>query len=330
MIERIEVDGFAAVTLRDGTGDDELAATFVPGAGMVGVSLRHGGEELLGQRGGLAAYAADARTLGIPLLHPWANRLSRDVYEAAGARVELPPTAPGLHRDGNGLAIHGLLAGAPEWSVEPLGDAPAPGADAAPGDVLAPDATGFAATFDFAARADLLPSFPFPHALRIEVTLADGTLRVATTVTATGPVPVPLAYGFHPYLTLPGLPRTEWEVELPALRHLALDARGIPTGATHADAADAFLLGARTFDDAYDQVPPGAVFALQGGGRRIEVTFERGFPAAQVYAPPTDDVVCFEPMAAAVDALVSGRDLRLVQPGDSNTAVFAIAVRRRP
>ena len=330
MIERTEVDGFAAVTLRDGSGDDELAATFVPGAGMVGVSLRHGGEELLGQRRGLAAYVAEARTLGIPLLHPWANRLSRDTYEAAGVRVELPASAPGLHRDGNGLAIHGLLAGAPEWAVAPHGGAATAGGAAAPGDAAAPEATGFTATFDFAARADLLPSFPFPHTLRIEVTLRRGTLRVATTVTATGAVPVPLAYGFHPYLTLPGLPRAEWEVELPALRHLALDERGIPTGATHADAADAFLLGARVFDDAYDQVPPGAVFALQGGGRRVEVAFERGFPAAQVFAPPSEDVVCFEPMAAAVDALVSGRDLRVVAPGASDTTAFAVAVRRRP
>jgi len=275
---------------------------------MVGASLRHRGEELLGQRHGLGAYVEQARTFGIPLLHPWANRLSRDGYAVAGAQVELPATAPGLHRDANGLAIHGLLAGAPEWEVELLA------------------AHGFAATLDFAARADLLALFPFPHRLRIEVTLSAGALRLATTVTATGEVPVPLAYGFHPYLTLPGIPRAEWTVELPALRHLALDGRGIPTGAAHAEPATAFLLGERVYDDAYDQVEPGAVFALQGGGRRIEVAFERGFPAAQVYAPEADAVVCFEPMAAAVDALVSGRDLRLVQPGASDTAVFSIAV----
>jgi galactose mutarotase-like enzyme len=337
MIERTEVEGHAAVTLRDG----ELEATFVPGAGMVGVSLRHRGEELLGQRHGLGAYVASARTFGIPLLHPWANRLARDDYEAAGVRVQLPPTGPGLHRDGNGLAIHGLLAGAPEWTVAPLAaDAPgatdAPGADAAPGAApladapgaapLAADATGFSATYGFAARADLLPLFPFPHVLRIDVTLRDGALRIATTVIATGDVPVPLAYGFHPYLTLPGIPRTEWTVELPALRHLALDGRGIPTGDAHAEPADAFLLGERVYDDAYDRVEPGARFALQGGGRRIVVAFEQGFPAAQVYAPGSEQVVCFEPMAAAVDALVSGRDLRLVQPGAADTSVFSIAI----
>lgn len=322
MIERIEVEGRAAIALRDG----ELEAVFVPGGGMVGCSLRHRGEELLGQRRGLGAYLADAKTFGIPLLHPWANRLSRDHYAAGGERVQLPPAAPGLHRDVNGLAIHGLLAGAPEWVAGPLAgeeDAAAPGPGETP---LDPAATGFIVSFDFAARADLLPLFPFPHTVRIAVTLHAGTLRIATTVSATGERPVPLAYGFHPYLTLPGVPRSEWTVELPALRHLALDDRGIPTGDAHAEPADAFLLGERTFDDAYDQVERGAVFALQGGGRRIEVAFERGFPAAQVYAPAGAAVVSFEPMAAAVDALVSGRDLRLVQPGEADTAVFSIAV----
>ena len=48
------------------------------------------------------------------------------------------------------------------------------------------------------------------------------------------------------------------------------------------------------------------MFALEGGGRRIEVEFEAGYPVAQVYAPPGEDYVCFEPMTAPIDALVSG------------------------
>lgn len=323
MIERTEVEGFAAVRLRDdgdgaAAGAGPLEATFLPGAGMVGLSLRDRGEELLGQRRGLAAYVRDARTLGIPLLHPWANRLSRDAYAAGGVEVALAPTAAGLHRDANGLAIHGLLAGDGGWEVE---EEVASERAAAPGTGAA-----FAATFDFGARPELLASFPFPHTLRIAVALAGRTLRIETTVTATGAVPVPVAYGFHPYLTLPGLPRTEWRLELPALRRLQLDDRGIPTGEAHAVAADSFLLGARTFDDAFDQVEPGATFVLAGGGRRIAVAFERGFPAAQLYAPDTEEVVCFEPMTAPTDGLVSGAGLRLVRPGERDTTAFSVTV----
>ena len=70
------VDGIPALTLAsDGDG---LEATFVPSAGMVGCSLRHRGEELLGQRGGLRTYIEERSTMGIPLLHPWANRARAD------------------------------------------------------------------------------------------------------------------------------------------------------------------------------------------------------------------------------------------------------------
>ena len=58
----------------------ELEATFHPELGMVGSSLRHRGEELLGQRGGLAKYASAGSSFGIPLLHPWANRLGSWEY----------------------------------------------------------------------------------------------------------------------------------------------------------------------------------------------------------------------------------------------------------
>jgi hypothetical protein len=64
----------------------DLEATFIPGAGMLGCSPRHRGEELLGEGGGLEAYVAQRKTMGIPLLHPWANRLSRGASASAAAR----------------------------------------------------------------------------------------------------------------------------------------------------------------------------------------------------------------------------------------------------
>jgi len=56
------------VTLREPGRD--LEAHFAPGAGMVGCSLRHRGEKLLGLRGGVEDYLARGKTFGIPLLHP--------------------------------------------------------------------------------------------------------------------------------------------------------------------------------------------------------------------------------------------------------------------
>src|SRR3954468_2872805 len=113
-IEKTVYEGFPALALRS---PDGLEVTYAPGVGMVGCSLRHDGEELLGQRGGLAKYEASGSTFGIPVLHPWANRLAGLTYEAAGRRVTLDRESPLVRLDANGLPIHGLCAASPYWEV---------------------------------------------------------------------------------------------------------------------------------------------------------------------------------------------------------------------
>jgi aldose 1-epimerase len=95
----------------------KLSIVFVPGLGITGVSMRYHGAEHLALPGGLAALRTGS-TMGLPLLAPWANRLSRRHYRAAGASVDLDGLT--LPVDDNGLPIHGLLVGKPGWSVEHL------------------------------------------------------------------------------------------------------------------------------------------------------------------------------------------------------------------
>jgi len=290
----------------------EIALTLVPGAGMVGASLTQGGRELLHRGDGLAGWTERGATFGIPLLHPWANRLGSAGYCAGGQQVTLHDGATGLRFDPQGLPMHGLLAGSADWVLEPAADATAPRSSAR-------------ARFDF-SEPELLESFPFPHRLKLDYQLTGGRLTLTTVVTATADQAVPIAFGFHPYLQLPGTARSDWEVELPSLRHLAVDDRGIPTGTTQAEPARRFRLGETTFDDGYDGLPDRAEFAVSGGGRRLSVRFDQGYAAVQIFAPSSDPVICFEPIAAPVNALVSGDGLRLAQPGESFTAGFSIAV----
>ncbi len=254
--------------------------------------------------------------MGIPLLHPWANRLAADDYRVNETAVRLRPDSPLVARDEHGLPIHGLLGGSPHWALRHSADGNG-------------DATwALSAEIDFGAHLELLEAFPFPHLLALDVGLRRRTLTVRTTLTATGEHAVPVSFGFHPYLRLAGVAREDWHVELPAMRHLQLDARAIPTGASRPVAAAAGLLGTRTFDDGYVDVPDGAQFVVAGGGRRITVRLEQGYPAAQVFAPATDDVICFEPMTAPTNALNSGDRLSLVAPGERYTATFSITVER--
>jgi aldose 1-epimerase len=303
--EHVRVEGYEAVRLRSTSAN--VDATFVPSAGMVGASLRDRGAELLHRNGGVHRYARGGSTMGIPLLHPWANRLDGDGYRVNGTAVDLGAVSSLLQRDDRGLPIHGLLNGSPHWR------------EARPHDGWA-----FAAELDFGAHPELLAGFPFAHRLRLDVALRRRTLSVRTTLTATGCHAVPVAFGFHPYLRLPGVARGRWRVELPAMRHLELDERSIPTGASRPVSAVAVGLGTRTFDDGYVDVPAGAEFVVAGGRRRIVVRFDEGYPVAQIFAPGSADLICFEPMTAPTNALVTGDRLTLVAPGESYRATFSI------
>jgi aldose 1-epimerase len=312
-IEDVDFEGYPARALC--SPGDELVATFATQIGMVGCSLRHEGVELLGQRGGLARYEAQGSTMGIPFLHPWANRLSAYQYEVAGKRIHLDRDSPLIHLDPNRLPIHGVLAACPHWRVAE--------ADADE------DHAVLSATLDYAAHAELLEAFPFPHELRMTVRLDPRSLRISTTLTATGDTPVPVSFGFHPYLQLPDVARADWYVELPVRTRLLLDERFIPTGATEPVEIAPGPLGERTFDDGYCDLAEPRTFVLAGGGRRIELEFLSGYDFAQVYAPPDQDVICFEPMTAATNALVAGGPgLTLVRPGERYEAAFEVRVSR--
>ena len=198
------------VTLKDPTS--ALTATFIPLAGMVGSSLAEGGNEFLGQRRGLDAYVTNGKTMGIPILYPWANRLAASNYGIDGAVVTLTPGTGGVRADEHGVPIHGVLAAYPGWLV------------------TARSENTLTAVLDFGGKPQLLASFPFPHVLTQSVTLKDRRLTIETTVLPTTSASVPLCFGYHPYLTIPGVPRAEWTLTTPAMRRLPVDDIGIPTG----------------------------------------------------------------------------------------------------
>jgi galactose mutarotase-like enzyme len=151
-------------------------------------------------------------------------------------------------------------------------------------------------------------------------------LTFETTLIAGDDAPVPASFGFHPYVGIPGLPRDEWRLSLPAMQRLELDARGIPTGRDAAfPGLDAPLAGL-AFDDAYAAPDERMSLSIAGAGRRIAVEFVEGYRYAQVYAPMGRDFIALEPMVATTNALNSGRGLRLVPPGTRFRAVFRIRV----
>ncbi len=285
----------------------DLAAVFLPNHGMLGISLRHQGTEILRRLQDLKTAAAKGSTAGIPFLYPWANRLAAARYEAAGRSVVLDPESPLLHFDAHGLPMHGI-----PWSHLSWG-------------VIATRQDRLTAGLDWSS-AERLAIFPFRHRLTMTAALQSDSLTLATELFAGGDGPIPVSFGFHPYIGMPGLPRANWRLTLPAIRRLVLDQRGIPTGRKEAYGGLDDYLGERDFDDGFALLEKGAAFCIAGAGRRISVELVEGFPNAQVFAPKDSDYIAFEPMTAPANALISGEGLRLVKPGGRFRATFRIRI----
>lgn len=305
--ETTELAGLEACVLHDDTAD--LHATWLVGGGMLGASLIHDGEQLLWQGAGPAGYVRERKFMGIPFLHPWANRLSGFGYRAGGREVTLDHTSRLLLLDSGGLPIHGVLTASRDWSPQQL-TAGAGGAH-------------LLASLDF-DRPEQLAAFPFRHRIDMEIELADGALEVRTTLTAANDA-VPVAFGFHPYLQLPGSARTEWEVSFPVRRRLVLDEHLIPTGRTEPAEPLAGPIGDRTWDDGFDRIDEPARFELRQDRREIAVQYGDGYPVAQIFAPPGEEYVCIEPMTAPANALnAPDGSMRWVPAGQSGSASFRI------
>jgi galactose mutarotase-like enzyme len=295
--------GAAAAVLRAG----ECEAVVLPSLGMLVASFTHRGDELVAMPNSLAGYR-EGHTTAIPLLYPWANRLSRRSYETEGERVNLRGVA--LNTDDNGLPIHGLMLARPEWDVTRLG--------------ATARSARVAARFDFGAHDDLLAAFPFPHELTVDVTVSRTALRIVTSVRPTGMVRVPVAFGWHPYLRLPGAPRDRWQLSLPARAHARLDPRGIPTGRARPVEAETAPLAGRSLDELY-ALGGNRVLSLATPDRRLTLTYDDGYPYAQVFSPEGKSFCAIEPMTAPTNALVTG-DHPTVRPGATFSAGVTIAV----
>ena len=296
-----------------------VTASFVPRAGMVCSSMTHDGEEMLGQRYGLAGYIENGRTFGVPILAPWANRLGRMAYavvhEGGGVRrIDVNPNTPHLRFDDYGQPIHGLLRGSRDWDLI---------------EVDANDSEAWImARLVFDQRRVDFAAFPFEHHIETKMTLRSTSLTFSTAIIATGVDEVPIAFGWHPYLSIPGADRRDWDVYLPFTRRVPLDETLLPTGTREDVPPIIGKLGERHLDDLYADVENGTTAFIRGNGRRMSIRFDHGYDWAILYGPPHRNHTCVEPMTAASDPF-SGQDpMEVVPRGGTFRAAFTISVDR--
>ncbi len=287
----------------------ELHAVLLPDCGMLVASLRYKGVEILRRVEDLKAAAARGSSVGIPLLYPWANRLAEPRYRVLGREVVLDISSPLLHFDEHRLPMHGV-----PWPLLPW-------------IVIGARQDFMGAQLDWSS-SNLLAVFPFRHRVELAATLCPESLTLETTVVASSESPVPVSFGFHPYLGFSEPSRANWHLKLPAMRKLVLDGRGIPTGDEEPFAGFNAELGESSFDDGFALMEEQTTFSVIGATCKVSVELLAGYRHAQVFAPKDKDYIALEPMTAPTSALTSGRGLRFVSPGERFQAVFRIHIER--
>jgi aldose 1-epimerase len=285
------------------TTDCGTRARIAPDSGFCCLSWRVGDAEHLHLPVPEAEFRSKPKTGGVPLLYPYANRLRSDPW----------PDHPEVKRD-NGLPCHGFLLRFEDWT-----------------DVRVEQQRA-TAVLDWARHDDLMALFPHAHRLEVTFEVAPGSLRATTVVEADGSDHVPISFGWHPYLALPGVAHDQLSLRLPPLEHVHLDDRGLPVrdgeGALCKDTPEDFSgsLEGREFDDLYQRPEFDSVFALEGPSSTINVRMDRNWGFIQLYSPTDGNFACIEPMTGPVAALSDGRDHPTIAPGERFEASFELSV----
>ena len=247
------------------------------------------------------------------VLVPWPNRVADGRYTFDGHDEQLALSQPS-----EGHAIHGLT----RWSNWLLVDHAAD-------------------TATWAHRLHPQPGYPHTLDLRVSYTLAASQgLTVHVEARNVGAARAPFGAGFHPYLTA-GSDVVDADVlTLPAATVLHTDSRSIPDG--EADVATAGLdfrrgrpIGAVVLDHGFGALVPDPAdgrirVTLAGWDRSTTLWADAAFRWLQVF---TGDglgpeharrALAVEPMTCPANALASGTDLLVLEPGEAFAASWGI------
>lgn len=279
--------------------------------------------------GGLRSLAVAGRDLvvGFPVevprplyrgsvLAPWPNRVADGRWTSGDQVQQLALTEPD-----RGNALHGLTC----WSAWELLDRTA-------------------STLRLGVR--VWPQQGWPHLLDVVVgyELTPAGLRWTVEGRNTGESAAPWGSSVHPYLVAGPGRVDDWELELDAARVLTVDdERLLPTGLADVEGTDLDFRTSRSLrglavDHAYTGLgvaerATATVRAADGGGVAMHWSTAE-LPWVQVHTAdrpdPADDRVglAVEPMTCPPDALNSGTDLVVLQPGDTHSASWEIEALR--
>ncbi len=309
-VERRERAGVEVVVLRDLAA--QAVAEVVPALGdaCVRFRVRVDGQPwpVLAEPPTDTALLHETTHYGVPILYPWPNRIRGGRFTFGGREYSLPPNSPGGH------AIHGLVREM-RWEVE----------------AAATDESG-AYVRSAVVVGGNGSDFPFESRLSVEHRLSGSALRIIVEAVNTGPQPMPMGFGLHPWFGVPlgaAGSRGACKLQLQGNGVWALDEL-IPTGRMVPPSGQLDLRAWRPLGEAFFDYVFANLELSEGwfearlrdpaSGRQIAVRSDEQFREHVVYAPRDRDVVCLEPYTCATDAFnLEARGIpagmRVLEPG---------------
>ena len=253
------------------------------------------------------------------VLAPWPNRIRDGRYSFGGRPYQLPLTEPARHN-----AIHGLV----NWSRWSLVD-------------TSPDSV------TIAYSPPPTPGYPWRLSLRTTWTVGPDGLVATHEASNDGDAPAPFGLGAHPYISLPGVRVEDLVLHVPAQSRLLMDARMLPIGAARVaggdfDFTEPRVIGGAVLDSAFGGVMPGpdgrsvVTLSTVDRTRSVSVWADGAFRWWQVFTgdtlPPERKrrSVAVEPMTCPPDAFRSGRDIVVLDPGDTWRGTWGITPSASP
>ncbi|HZU35946.1 MAG TPA: aldose 1-epimerase [Gemmataceae bacterium] len=312
------------VVLTDGDGQNYAEIAPALGFNCVRWQSAHAGKtiELLYADPKVFAGARPTRS-GIPVLFPFPNRIRAGQFAWAGQQYQLP-----LNDPTSANAIHGWACRYP-WRV------------------LEREAHGHRAWVvgEFQASRDARGArlyWPADYILRLRYELRHRILRLEATVENPDRVPLPFGLGFHPYVRVPLLARSDAaavQVEAPVtalwqLRDSLPTGQLVPLDAAH-DLRQARSYGDLHLDDLYqvqdlpaesDGLVSRGQVAQAGESLAVRLRTSPAFRHLVAFTPPHRQAMCLEPYTCITDAVnlqQQGVDagLLVLQPGERWTGV---------
>ncbi len=269
----------------------------------VGATLRHYSVDELDVVDGFAVDEPSADGRG-QVLAPWPNRLDDGRYRFQDRDAQAALDEPDRRN-----AIHGLVRWLP-WTARSRTEA----------------------AIDMECLLHPQPGYPWQIELKVRYVLDGSGLTVSSLVTNASNIPAPFGIGFHPYLTV-GAAIEHATLLIPATRRLVSDERGLPIeeapiAGTDFDFTEPATIGEMQLDTGYKDLVRGAdglaraEVTAPGGGRSVTIWVDDWFSYLMVFTGDTVDPatrrrcsVAIEPMTCPPNALNTGRDVIVIEPG---------------